>query len=73
MSDLPDGIEETLVAGEFDDFVDDPEDGVLLEQYAADLKAAVEAFGVPILEAGEVREDTTKTIKVDATLETELG
>lgn len=38
--------------GAFDDFADDPDDGDAVELYADELAAAVEAFGVPVLERG---------------------
>lgn len=41
----------------FDDWPDDgdgPDDSDAIEQFAAEIEAAVEAFGVPVLEPGDV-------------------
>ena len=40
---------------EFDDAEPDTDDSDELERYAAELAAAVVAFGVPVLEPGETR------------------
>lgn len=47
MSDVP--------VDEFDDYEDDgPDDNEAIEAYAAELTAAVEAFGVPVAEPGDL-------------------
>jgi hypothetical protein len=42
---------------DFDDFDDDPDDNDAIAAYAAELQAAVEAFGVTPLETGQRNEE----------------